>query len=234
MAHSTGSTWATGRVEERLDAPVELLRGVDHPVQEVMEEAAIHRGRIAGESVGQELALDLGRVLAGHVPLVERLDRRGAGPAPGRPRADWPQSSPGGRPCFVQRGMRRSKVTISRAAWAASAPLLPCSPPERAAAWASSSVVRTPKMTGDASVEPGGHHALGAARGHVVEVGGLPLDDGRRGRSPPRCRAPRQGRRGGERDLEGPRHPHDGRIRHPVQDQHIKRALRAAGRRTAR
>ena len=69
-------------VEERLEAPVELLRRRDHAVEQLAEEAAVHRRPVVGNPFGEELALDLGRVLAGHVPLVERLDRRGAGPPP--------------------------------------------------------------------------------------------------------------------------------------------------------
>ena len=69
-------------VQERLDAPVELVRRRDHPVEQLAEEAAVHRRRLLREPVGEELALDLGRVLARHVPLVEGLDGRGAGPPP--------------------------------------------------------------------------------------------------------------------------------------------------------
>ena len=84
-------------VQERLDAPVELLRRRDHPVEQLAEEAAVHRRRLLHEPVGEELALDLGRVLARHVPLVEGLDRRGAPPAAVLPRAAWPPSFRGGR-----------------------------------------------------------------------------------------------------------------------------------------
>ena len=81
-----------------------------------------------------------------------------------------------GRIGCPHRSSRRSRLTISMAASAASKPLLPALSPARLRACSSVSEVRMPKMTGTPVAKPGLHHARGRLAGDVVVMAGLAAD----------------------------------------------------------
>src|SRR5690606_25200538 len=114
--------------------------------QDLVEVGAVDLGEVV---VGAELRLDLVQGLAGDLPGVQGLDGQAAGLA-----------ASGGL-AFRRLGCRvaavliahlasncASRLTISRAESAASAPLLPALVPERSMACSMESTVRTSKATG--------------------------------------------------------------------------------------
>src|SRR5690606_37916697 len=93
-----------------------------------------------------ELGLDVLEVLAGELPLVQRLQR-----APARAAALGAELGLTVGLLAHQEASLRSRLTISMAPRAASAPLLPALVPERSMACSMESTVSTPKATGTSS-----------------------------------------------------------------------------------
>src|SRR5690554_1078823 len=128
---------------------VDLAAVVQHTVEQLVEVRSIHTHEGV---VDAELCLDLVRSLARHVPLVEGLHAQGT-----RRAARATLRRLGGRlrgvltVVVVQAHLTSraaSRLTISSAEKAASAPLLPALVPERSMACSMESTVSTPKATG--------------------------------------------------------------------------------------
>src|SRR5690606_19683859 len=132
---------------------VDLALDRRDPMQDLAEIGAIDIGEIV---VDPELSLDLVQRMLGHVPLVQRLGRELAGFAAlgalrwlDRIRRAWlPRAESFALVPNHLASNCASRLTISRADRAASAPLLQALVPERSMACSMESTVRTPKATG--------------------------------------------------------------------------------------
>src|SRR5690606_10092177 len=136
-------------VQVRFDMPVDLGLVARHASEQFMEIRPVDAGEIV---VDAKLRLDFVQTLASHVPLIQRLHGQATRHSARRDLALGRLGRLGiGTVVAIQAHLTSravSRLTISRADNAASAPLLPALVPERSMACSMESTVSTPKETG--------------------------------------------------------------------------------------
>src|SRR5690606_26460813 len=130
-------------IQHHAQLAINVAEVARHAGQQLVEVGAIHLAEVV---VGTKLRLDVEDRQVGHVPGIQRLQSQTAGLATGRCLG----ATGGARTLLTvhQASSCLVTLTVSKAAMAASAPLLPALVPERSMACSMLSTVSTPKATG--------------------------------------------------------------------------------------